>query len=114
MRSVSMCCSLILCIFAYAIDRGGPSIIHAELDYSPSPGDVALREQVSSSFQTVELDPYPGKPRISFKEDGSFKLTIFSDVHFGENPWDAWGPEQDVNTTTLMELLLNVETPDYV
>ena len=62
----------------------------------------------------LALNPYPSKPRISFKSDGTFKLTVFSDLHFGENPWDDWGPEQDVNSTRLMNTVLTSEKPDYV
>lgn len=62
----------------------------------------------------VNIDPYPGKPRITFRDDGTFKITIFSDLHFGENPWDDWGPEQDVNSTRLMRTVLSDEKPDYV
>ena len=29
-------------------------------------------------------------------------------------PWDAWGPEQDVNSTRLMRTVLADEKPDYV
>ena len=89
----------------------------AELDRSPhghAPQTHLLPERVSPSLGSLELDPYPNKPRISFNEDGFFKLTIFSDVHFGENPWDSWGPEQDIKTNALMETLLKIETPDYV
>lgn len=64
--------------------------------------------------QDVNIDPYPGKPRITFRHDGTFKITIFSDLHFGENPWDDWGPEQDVNSTRLMRTVLSDEKPDYV
>lgn len=60
------------------------------------------------------LDPYPGKPRVTFNENRTFKITVFSDLHFGENPWDTWGPEQDVNSTRLMRTVLADEKPDYV
>ncbi|PCH45020.1 Metallo-dependent phosphatase [Wolfiporia cocos MD-104 SS10] len=60
------------------------------------------------------LDPYPTKPRVTFREDGTFKITVFADLHYGENPWDAWGPEQDVNSTKLMRIVLAEEKPDYV
>lgn len=62
------------------------------------------------------LDPYPGlgKPRLNFRPDGTFKLTVFSDLHFGENPWDDWGPRQDRNTLKLMNTILPSEKPDYV
>jgi len=61
-----------------------------------------------------DLSPYPGKPKLVFRPDGTFKLTVFSDLHFGENPWDSWGPQQDVNSTILMNLVLGDEKPDYV
>jgi len=59
------------------------------------------------------LDPYPTKPRLTFNPDGSFKVMVFSDLHYGENPWDVWGPEQDKNSTILMKKVLQ-EKPDYV
>ncbi|KAH9918748.1 Metallo-dependent phosphatase [Epithele typhae] len=47
-------------------------------------------------------------------QDGTFKITVFSDLHYGENPWDDWGPIQDINSTTLMNTVLSSEAPDYV
>ncbi|KAH0831191.1 Metallo-dependent phosphatase-like protein [Lanmaoa asiatica] len=119
---LAVICYLVPCIYAYAINRGGLPGDRAESDHSPPPGHTPsnfLHEQVPlrvpSSLGSLEpLDPYPDKPRISFNKDGSFKLTIFSDVHFGENPWDWWGPGQDIKTNALMETLLNIEMPDYV
>lgn len=115
---VAVTCCLIPCIYAYAINRGGLPGGRAELDHSLPPGHAPqthlLHERISPSLGSLGLEPYPDKPRISFNEDGFFKLTIFSDVHFGENPWDSWGPEQDIKTNALMETLLKIETPDYV
>ncbi|GLB38949.1 putative calcineurin-like phosphoesterase [Lyophyllum shimeji] len=62
----------------------------------------------------ADLDPYPGRPRLTFRPDGTFKITVFSDLHYGENPWDEWGPEQDRNSTRLVKAVLNDEKPDYV
>jgi hypothetical protein len=50
---------------------------------------------------------------LTFLRDGTFKISVFSDLHFGENPWDTWGPEQDVNSTKLIETVLADERPDY-
>lgn len=61
-----------------------------------------------------ELDPYPTLPRLTFRPDGSFKVTVFSDLHYGENAWDAWGPQQDVNSAALMNTVLSSEEPDFV
>ncbi|KAF7340304.1 Metallo-dependent phosphatase [Mycena venus] len=60
------------------------------------------------------LDPYPDKPRLTFRPDGMFKLTIFSDLHFGENPNDGVGVVKDANSTRLMRAILQDERPDYV
>ena len=54
-----------------------------------------------------ELDPYPNLPRLTFRSDGTFKVTVFSDLHYGENAWDTWGPQQDVNSTRLMNTVLS-------
>ena len=62
----------------------------------------------------MDLDPYPFKPRLTFRPDGTFKITVFSDLHYGENPWDTWGPQQDANSTQLMNTVLEDEKPDYV
>ncbi|KAG8933468.1 hypothetical protein FRC00_013203 [Tulasnella sp. 408] len=60
------------------------------------------------------LNPYPNKRRIHFKDDGTFRLTVFSDLHFGENPWDDWGPEQDRKSLIVMNNMLDLEQPDFV
>ncbi|KAJ3761146.1 Metallo-dependent phosphatase-like protein [Lentinula raphanica] len=68
----------------------------------------------SSEASPTLTNPYPDKPHITFRSDGTFKITVFSDMHWGENPWDAWGPEQDANSTRLMEKVLPSEKPDFV
>ncbi|KAI1798381.1 Metallo-dependent phosphatase [Ganoderma leucocontextum] len=60
------------------------------------------------------LNPYADKPRLTFRKDGTFKIAVFSDLHYGENPWDDWGPQQDFNSTRLMNAVLTSEKPDYV
>ncbi|TFK83619.1 Metallo-dependent phosphatase [Polyporus arcularius HHB13444] len=75
---------------------------------------VDLHLGSSRSLETIELNPYPDKPRLTFRHDGTFKVTVFSDLHYGENPWDDWGPQQDVNSANLMNTVLTSEQPDYV
>ena len=74
-------------------------------------GVVPLTRKAS----TAALDPCPklGRPRLTFNRDGTFKITVFSDLHFGENPWDAWGPIQDFNSLKLLRRILPDEKPDY-
>ncbi|KFA80795.1 hypothetical protein S40288_04780 [Stachybotrys chartarum IBT 40288] len=49
-----------------------------------------------------------------FNEVGSFKIAIFSDTHFGENAWNTWGPQQDINTVKVMEAVLDADPPSMV
>ncbi|KAI0711535.1 Metallo-dependent phosphatase [Earliella scabrosa] len=77
----------------------------------PTPQDPNL---FPPSQRAIDLNPYPYKPRLTFRKDGTFKVTVFADIHFGENPWDDWGPQQDVNSLNLMNTVLSSESPDYV
>ena len=71
-------------------------------------------ELEAPEYTIHDINPYPEKRRLVFRSDGTFKITVFSDLHFGENPWDDWGPQQDINSTLLMRTVLQSETPDYV
>ncbi|ERT01437.1 uncharacterized protein SPSK_07365 [Sporothrix schenckii 1099-18] len=55
----------------------------------------------------------PAAP-LQFCSDGSFQIAIFEDLHFGENAWTHWGPQQDLNTVRVMEAVLDAERPDLV
>ncbi|XP_057437323.1 protein SAWADEE HOMEODOMAIN HOMOLOG 2-like [Lotus japonicus] len=50
--------------------------------------------------------------RLVLKQaDAPFKLTLFADLHFGENAWMNWGPLQDVKFIQVMNSVLDSETP---
>ncbi|KAJ6006815.1 hypothetical protein N7451_004759 [Penicillium sp. IBT 35674x] len=51
---------------------------------------------------------------LKFAKDGTFQISILEDLHFGENAWDTWGPEQDVNSVAVINRVLNAESPDLV
>ncbi|KAF9510289.1 hypothetical protein BS47DRAFT_1348214 [Hydnum rufescens UP504] len=69
---------------------------------------------VESMFSPQELlNPYPHKPRVTYK-NGRFKLSVFSDLHYGEAEDLSWGPEQDRNSDTVMRAILKIDPPDYV
>ncbi|KAF9525411.1 Metallo-dependent phosphatase [Crepidotus variabilis] len=76
-----------------------------------SPNDPGA--EASQNTWNLPLDPFPTKPRVTFNKDGTLKLTVFSDLHYGENPWDDWGPEQDKNSTRLIKRILAEEKPDF-
>ncbi|KAM3415051.1 hypothetical protein BST61_g10186 [Cercospora zeina] len=44
---------------------------------------------------------------LRFTEEGTFQIAVFADLHFGENAWDQWGPQQDVNTQRIMGDILD-------
>ncbi|KAH8895269.1 Metallo-dependent phosphatase [Thozetella sp. PMI_491] len=46
---------------------------------------------------------------LRFKPDGTFQLSIFEDLHFGENAWDSWGPQQDINSVKVLNKILDDE-----
>ncbi|KAL4733576.1 Metallo-dependent phosphatase-like protein [Aspergillus similis] len=52
---------------------------------------------------------------LRFSENGTFQISIFEDLHFGENAWESWGPAQDAKTVTVLNKVLDDETrPDLV
>ncbi|KJZ79153.1 hypothetical protein HIM_01304 [Hirsutella minnesotensis 3608] len=51
---------------------------------------------------------------LAFEADDTFQISIFEDLHFGENAWDSWGPQQDINSLKVMDNVLNRESPGLV
>ncbi|OQN99447.1 hypothetical protein B0A48_14424 [Cryoendolithus antarcticus] len=57
---------------------------------------------------------HPGLQPLRFAEDGTFQVSIFEDLHFGEAEDLEWGPQQDVNTTRVMNAILDGEQQQLV
>ncbi|KAL4789421.1 Metallo-dependent phosphatase-like protein [Aspergillus venezuelensis] len=51
---------------------------------------------------------------LRFSQDGNFQISIFEDLHFGENAWDSWGPEADRDSVKVLNTILDAESPDLV
>lgn len=51
---------------------------------------------------------------LRFSKNGTFQISIFEDLHFGENAWEQWGPQQDVKSTEVMNAILDAESPQLV
>ncbi|WOO84776.1 putative inactive purple acid phosphatase 16 [Vanrija pseudolonga] len=64
------------------------------------------------------LNPYPDGRRLTFNKDGTFKVVLFTDLHYGErdggNVWAEWGVEQDTNSTRVMNYALDDESPNLI
>jgi hypothetical protein len=84
-----------------------------------------------SSFIPPNNNTPAKRPPLTFTKDGTFQLTIFSDLHFGEsmpsyphhlktitkNPadaWEPWGPEQDLSSLDVMNKVLDAESQQLV
>ncbi|KIM97266.1 hypothetical protein OIDMADRAFT_147769 [Oidiodendron maius Zn] len=57
---------------------------------------------------------FPGFAPLRFTRDGTFQITVFNDLHYGEaeNLW--WGPAQDVYSTKVINAVLDAESPQLV
>ncbi|PWY96085.1 Metallo-dependent phosphatase [Aspergillus sclerotioniger CBS 115572] len=49
--------------------------------------------------------------RLQFTRNGTFHLTVFEDLHYGEAEDTDWGPEQDVESRAVMNTVLDHESP---
>ncbi|TQS33336.1 hypothetical protein Golomagni_06323 [Golovinomyces magnicellulatus] len=64
-------------------------------------------------FQLAGAQRTPNAP-LQFKDDGTFHISIFSDLHFGERYNTPRGVGQDAKTVRIMGDLLDYEKPDFV
>ncbi|XP_065638753.1 probable inactive purple acid phosphatase 16 isoform X3 [Quercus suber] len=56
-----------------------------------------------------------GERYVQMRASAPFKIALFADLHFGEATSTDWGPLQDVNSTRVMNTILDDETPaDFV
>ncbi|PYI10931.1 Metallo-dependent phosphatase [Aspergillus sclerotiicarbonarius CBS 121057] len=55
-----------------------------------------------------------GDKRLQFTSNGTFHLTVFEDLHYGEAEDTDWGPEQDVESRAVMNTVLDNENPQLV
>ncbi|KAM0799762.1 calcineurin-like phosphoesterase [Usnea florida] len=53
------------------------------------------------------------KADLNLAEDNSFKISVFSDLHYGENE-STFGIAADMNSAALMRQVLSQEQPDFV
>ena len=55
-----------------------------------------------------------GERYVQMRAGAPFKIALFADLHFGEATSTDWGPLQDVNSTRVMNTVLDDETPGNV
>ena len=59
------------------------------------------------------------KPSLKFhtnkdKNIWTFKILQLADLHFGEDEWTDWGPEQDRKSIEALKYFIKAERPDLV
>jgi hypothetical protein len=67
----------------------------------------------TSIFTHPHLTPRSSKALLRLDSSNEFHIAIFSDLHYGEDE-DGWGITQDVNSTWVMNNILDAEDPDFV
>jgi hypothetical protein len=67
----------------------------------------------SSIFSRSSTSKISYQPVLRLNEQNEFHITIFSDLHYGEEE-DGWGIDQDVNSARVMNNVLAAEVPDFV
>ncbi|KAF2073612.1 hypothetical protein CYY_005069 [Polysphondylium violaceum] len=53
--------------------------------------------------------PLTNSRKLKFSNDGKFKIAQFTDIHFGEGEDKSWGVKQDINSTQVMNTILDSE-----
>ncbi|KAH8899266.1 Metallo-dependent phosphatase [Thozetella sp. PMI_491] len=51
---------------------------------------------------------------LRFTQNGTFQISVFEDLHFGEGEDTSWGPLQDLLSAAVMEVVLQSESPQLV
>uniref|UniRef100_A0A7N2R7A5 Calcineurin-like phosphoesterase domain-containing protein n=1 Tax=Quercus lobata TaxID=97700 RepID=A0A7N2R7A5_QUELO len=74
---------------------------------------VGLDYQVLG-LTTATTTKASGERYVQMRAGAPFKIALFADLHFGEATSTDWGPLQDVNSTRVMNTVLDDETPDFV
>ncbi|CAC9889749.1 unnamed protein product [Aureobasidium pullulans] len=74
-----------------------------------SPIHSLLFAVAASTVSTLAIPILQPTDVLRLSPDGSFQLSIFSDLHFGEAEDTLWGPLQDVKSARVMNSVLDAE-----
>lgn len=85
------------------------NVCHIPTHFSMSPVHSILLALAASTVSTLAIPILQPTDVLRLDSNGSFKLTIFNDLHFGEAEDTLWGPEQDVKSVKVMNSVLDSE-----
>lgn len=85
------------------------NVCHFTSRLSMSPIHSLLFAVAASTVSTLAIPILQPTDVLRLSPDGSFQLSIFSDLHFGEAEDTLWGPLQDVKSAGVMNSVLDAE-----
>ncbi|TQV98855.1 hypothetical protein V2A60_007448 [Cordyceps javanica] len=74
---------------------------------------AAEKLMIAVLASTVAVAAPTSKPPLQFTADGKFHISVFNDIHFGENA-AGQGPLWDMKTSELMGTVMDAEKPQLV
>ncbi|KAG4442013.1 hypothetical protein IFR05_002481 [Cadophora sp. M221] len=67
----------------------------------------------TSIFSSRDSSKQSHQPLLRLNDNNEFQITIFSDLHYGEEE-HGWGIDQDANSTRVIDAILDTEDSDFV
>ncbi|KAM3509046.1 hypothetical protein MY10362_000835 [Beauveria mimosiformis] len=68
---------------------------------------LAMATAAQGAVDNSKLDP------LRFRQDGTFHISVFSDLHMGMYANVPRGPKQDAKSVSVMASVLDIEKPDF-
>ncbi|KAL1306292.1 hypothetical protein AAFC00_004377 [Neodothiora populina] len=69
----------------------------------------------TSTFSVPALEnTCPPIHHLRLENDQTFQISVFEDLHYGEAEDALWGPQQDINSTRVMNAVLDTEVQQLV
>ncbi|GER25829.1 purple acid phosphatase 16 [Striga asiatica] len=75
---------------------------------------LSLILAVRSFARVVPLRTTTSVGNLRMRCGAPFRVALFADLHFGEDAWTEWGPQQDISSLRVMSDVLDREQPDFV
>ncbi|GAB7354996.1 hypothetical protein MBLNU459_g5608t1 [Dothideomycetes sp. NU459] len=69
--------------------------------------------RISTTLAVAIPLPTPSQP-LRLTSRSTFQISVFEDLHFGEAEDTLWGPQQDINSTRVMNAILDAESQQLV
>ncbi|KAF9580966.1 hypothetical protein BGW38_002185 [Lunasporangiospora selenospora] len=90
------------------------------VEFDQEPDQAVPNWNARIIYRTGTGRTLPKKPVLRFRQDGSFKIVQFADMHMATGPHMCFGVPSnmnctgDINTSEMMDRMLDAENPDLV